>query len=227
MLRSCTTRPGRMRISRLPFPARRLSVATRIPHARPSLTTLRNTILLATAALAAAAFLAPASSAAELRRPKVSWLKGEGNFTKSHRGAEVDRLRRRPRHRRAVLGLGELAPQRALARVVALRRLAQGPHRPARPRLRHRLARRQLEDQREVGRGRARGLRRRPRRLYRGPVPRLRAARRVHREARADADRPAPRHRPRRGAEPVRPDEARRRRRPHRSRLDAGTGPRT
>lgn len=50
------------------------------------MTTLRNAILVATAAVAAALILAPASSAAELRRPKVSWLKGEGNFTKSHRG---------------------------------------------------------------------------------------------------------------------------------------------
>jgi hypothetical protein len=50
------------------------------------LTILRNGILLACAALAAAAALAPPTEAAELRRPKISWLKGEGNFTKSHRG---------------------------------------------------------------------------------------------------------------------------------------------
>ena len=47
---------------------------------------LRNAILVATAAVAATMILAPATSAAELRRPKVSWLKGEGNYTKSHRG---------------------------------------------------------------------------------------------------------------------------------------------
>jgi N-acetylmuramoyl-L-alanine amidase/Bacterial Ig domain len=55
--------------------------------------TLRNGFLLACAAVAGAALCAPPATAAELRRPKVSWLKGEGNFTKSHRSPRsIDRI---------------------------------------------------------------------------------------------------------------------------------------
>ena len=52
------------------------------------MTTLRNGLLLVCALLGAAA-LAPRSDAAGLERPKVSWLKGEGNYTKSHRGPQA------------------------------------------------------------------------------------------------------------------------------------------
>ncbi|MGE5689766.1 MAG: N-acetylmuramoyl-L-alanine amidase [Pseudomonadota bacterium] len=50
------------------------------------MTTLRNGFLLACAAVLALAAVAPPGHAGELRRPKVSWLKGEGNYTKAHRG---------------------------------------------------------------------------------------------------------------------------------------------
>ncbi|HSC90788.1 MAG TPA: N-acetylmuramoyl-L-alanine amidase [Gaiellaceae bacterium] len=49
------------------------------------MSTLRNVFVVAGAAIAVAALGTPPASAAELRRPKVSWLRGEGNFTKSHR----------------------------------------------------------------------------------------------------------------------------------------------
>ncbi|MGH3073197.1 MAG: N-acetylmuramoyl-L-alanine amidase [Gaiellaceae bacterium] len=45
------------------------------------------------AAVAASFFLVPAADAATQLRPPVTWLKGEGNFTKSHRSAQtVDRI---------------------------------------------------------------------------------------------------------------------------------------
>jgi hypothetical protein len=45
----------------------------------------RTTTLLACAAVLAAAAAPAASGSGELRRPPVTWLKGEGNFTKAHR----------------------------------------------------------------------------------------------------------------------------------------------
>ena len=45
------------------------------------------------AAIAAAAFVGPAAQAGTAARPPVVWLKGEGNFTKSHRPAEsIDKI---------------------------------------------------------------------------------------------------------------------------------------
>ena len=53
---------------------------------------LRRVNLLA-AAVAAACFLVPVADGAAAARPPLVWLKGEGNFTKSHRHPEaIDRI---------------------------------------------------------------------------------------------------------------------------------------
>jgi hypothetical protein len=50
-------------------------------------------LTLLAAAIAATSFLAPAAEAGTGARPPVTWLKGEGNFTKSHRAiASIDKI---------------------------------------------------------------------------------------------------------------------------------------
>ena len=146
---------------------------------------------LLAAAVAASSFLAPAADAAPGARPPVVWLKGEGNFTKSHRPvASLDKIVVHVTEG-AFWGSVQLAEEPARARLLALRRLAARQDRPARPPVRHRLARGQLERQHAVGRDRARGLHVRAGRLHERAVPRVRAARRLDRPPLAAADRPA------------------------------------
>ena len=173
------------------------------------------------AAFAASYLLVPAADAAGARPPLV-WLKGEGNFTKSHRGPGVDRQDRHPRDRGRLLGLGALAAEPARARVFALHRRAQREDRAARPSLRHRLARGQLEGQHALRRNRARRLHVRAGRLHERAVPLLRTAGRVDRTPLAAADRPEAHHRPCRGAGPRR--RPRRLVAPHRSRTALEVG---
>ena len=118
---------------------------------------------------------------------------------------EADPHDRHPRDRRRLATRQRLvALRRPLARVRALRDLARRLDRAARAPLRHRLARRQLEDERPLHRHRARRRDLRPGRLHERRVHSLGEARRLARPALRHPGRPQAHHRPLAGAGPER-----------------------
>ena len=88
---------------------------------------------------------------------EVLWLRSAQPHVVGPRD-QVRRPDRDPRHRGQLLGLGALAAEPPLPRLLALRDLARRRHRPARQHLRRRLARGQPLGQPALDRDRARGL---------------------------------------------------------------------
>ena len=64
------------------------TVARRLPSARVTMSSLRLTLLLSLVAALAVGLGQPARAGIALARPPLVWLKGEGNFTKSHRSPQ-------------------------------------------------------------------------------------------------------------------------------------------
>ena len=182
---------------------------------------LRKLSILA-AAIAASSFLVPAADAAPGARPPVVWLKGEGNFTKSHRQVgSIDRIVVHVTEGAFWGSVRWLKSPRAHASshyVVSRRgRIVQLVHMSD---IAWHAGNWNVNTQ-SVGIEHE-GFTYGPARLHERAVPRLRAARRVDRPPLADADRPAALHRPRRG--PGTRWRARRLLAPHRSRAALEVG---